>query len=486
MKKTISRPVYRLDPAQVAKEAACSLGDDRLERRMVHIVSTMCTKPAASLPQLFPKDADSEAVYRLLRNERLSLGKVLRGHVAHTVSRARSLGSACVIHDTTEFSFPRKKRLRPGLQPHSAQRQGFFGHVSLCVSADGARAPLGCLRLVPFVRPERLRRAADRKDWQRQMGADFSEAGRWLKGIRQSERLLGEKTSAIHLIDREGDAYPLLAKLLAASSRFVVRLSQNRTLVSPDLGRMLDFLSAQPVLGPARLIALSERCCDERRPADKKAHPDRRARSAQLVIRSAKVTVCRPAARARDVQCPPTLTVHLVQVCEVDAPAGQTPVRWTLATSEPIDTPEACWRIVDLYRTRWLVEEFFKALKTGCAYESRQLDSQKTLLVLLGLCIPVAWTLLLMRYLEREAPDAPAEAVLPKALLGFLKRVWPRGSVPEQPTVREALLAIAALGGHLRHNGPPGWLVLHRGYQTLVTMYQGFRLASPEDRYDQP
>lgn len=485
MKRKISRPVYRLDPERVAKEAACALGDERLERRMEHIVSTMCTKPAASLPQLFPKDAESEAVYRLLRNERLHLGKVLRGHVAHTVGRAKSLGTVCVIHDTTEFSFPVGKRPRPGLQRHSEQRQGFFGHVSLCVSADGARAPLGCLGMQPFVRLNKLHSAADRRDWQQKMGKRFTEPGRWLQAIRQSERLLGNEVSAIHLCDREGDAYPLLSKLVAAQSRFVVRLSQNRTLWCPDLGGVLDFVSAQPVLGQARRVELSERLYAQRRPADAKAHPNRPRRTATLVIRSAQVTLRRPASRTSDAQCSPTLVLNVVDVSEVDVPVGQTPVRWTLATTESIDTPQDCWRIVDLYRTRWLVEEFFKALKTGCGYESRQLDSHKTLLVLLGLCIPVAWTLLLMRYLEREAPDSPADAVLPRELLNFLKRVWPRGPVPDHPTVREALWAIAGLGGHLRHNGPPGWLVLHRGYQTLLTMHQGFRLAFLEDRCDQ-
>ena len=36
-------------------------------------------------------------------------------------------------------------------------------------------------------------------------------------------------------------------------------------------------------------------------------------------------------------------------------------------TTEPIDTVEQVLRIVDWYRARWVIEEFFKALKTGCA-----------------------------------------------------------------------------------------------------------------------
>ena len=227
--------MYRLDAERVGKEAACELGDARLERRMERIVGTMCKRPSASLPAMFPDEADSEAVYRFLRNERLSLGRVLRGHVAHTVARAQSLGTVIVIHDTTEFSFAVGKERRRGLQRHSEVRQGFFGHVSLGVSADGARAPLGCLWMQPFVRLAQLDNEAERQDWQRLMGRDFSEPGRWLKGIRHSERLLGPKVSAIHVCDREGDSYPLLSKLVGDRSRFVVRLSQNRTLSCPNL-----------------------------------------------------------------------------------------------------------------------------------------------------------------------------------------------------------------------------------------------------------
>jgi len=445
----------------------------------------MCKRPSASLPAMFPDEADSEAVYRFLRNERLSLGRVLRGHVAHTVARAQSLGTVIVIHDTTEFSFAVGKERRRGLQRHSEVRQGFFGHVSLGVSADGARAPLGCLWMQPFVRLAQLDNEAERQDWQRLMGRDFSEPGRWLKGIRHSERLLGPKVSAIHVCDREGDSYPLLSKLVGDRSRFVVRLSHNRTLSCPNLGHLQEFVKQQRVLGEPRTVELSERLDAEKRPSSQKSHPNRARRTATLELRSATVTLRRPAARRSDERCPQTLTLNIVEVSEVNPPVGQAPVRWTLCTSETIDTAADCWRIVDHYRTRWLVEEFFKALKTGCAFESRQLDSHKTLLIALGLSIPVAWTLLLMRYLEREAPDSPADSVLPRDLLGFLRRVWPRGTAPEHPTVRQALLAIASLGGHFRHNGPPGWLVLHRGYQTLLTMFQGFQAASTERGCDQ-
>ena len=40
------------------------------------------------------------------------------------------------------------------------------------------------------------------------------------------------------------------------------------------------------------------------------------------------------------------------------------PVDWLLLTSEPIDTDEQILEVVDIYRARWLIEEYFSALKT--------------------------------------------------------------------------------------------------------------------------
>lgn len=65
-------------------------------------------------------------------------------------------------------------------------------------------------------------------------------------------------------------------------------------------------------------------------------------------------------------------------------------------------------RVVDIYRMRWLIEEYFKALKTGCAIEKRQLESKHALVNALAVLIPIAWRLLRLRALARENASAPA------------------------------------------------------------------------------
>ena len=204
----------------------------------------------------------------------------------------------------------------------------------------------------------------------------------------------------------------------------------------------------------------------------------RSARTAKLEIRAAKLTVGRSAgagSRGAD-----SLDLHLVQVVEPNPPAGATPIEWWLWTTEPIATEEHVLAIIDAYRARWVVEEYFKALKSGCRVEQRQLESRHALLNALALLAPVAWRLLLLRSLGRRMPRASASVALTplqlRALHGYrAKKQQP--PLPPSPTVAEAMLAIAQLGGHIANNGPPGWIILGRGLDRLLDIELGLAIA---------
>jgi len=176
--------------------------------------------------------------------------------------------------------------------------------------------------------------------------------------------------------------------------------------------------------------------------------------------------------------------LNVVHVQETSVPASQVAVRWVLLTTLPVDTVEQVELVIDCYRRRWLIEEYFKAIKTGCAYEKRQLESSHTLLNALALFVPIAWRLLTLRYLARETPDDDAIAVLSERQIRILRA---RGKVllGSRPTVTALLMAVAAEGGHIKNNGDPGWQVLGRGYEKLLYMELGFVLGQQQPRSDQ-
>ena len=179
------------------------------------------------------------------------------------------------------------------------------------------------------------------------------------------------------------------------------------------------------------------------------------------------------------VHLPSSLKLNFVEVRELDPPEGEEPVLWRLVTTEPVDTEDEVAAVVDAYRMRWLIEEFFKAIKTGCRYQEHQLESSKTLLVLLAIETVVAWRMLLIRWLARNIPGEPAKNILNPTQLVILKRIVEKKkrTASEVITAEYVLYEIAELGGHIKNNGPPGWLVLRRGFEKLFALEQGWNLA---------
>lgn len=201
----------------------------------------------------------------------------------------------------------------------------------------------------------------------------------------------------------------------------------------------------------------------------------RRSRRATVKARCATVEIRRPDS-VKAATAPDRIEVNVVEVREVNPPTGAQPVRWVLATTRRVDTAEHLWKIIDHYRARWTVEEYFKAIKTGCDYTSLQHRSAKTLLCALAATAVVAHHLLILRYLGRNAEDLPAEAVVTDVQHQVLNATKP-DVLSATPTAREAMMAVAKLGGHIKSNGEPGWQVLGRGYQRLLEYEHAFALG---------
>lgn len=457
----------------VEEMAGGALGDQRLHQRRDRLIAVLEQHPDTAFPDACADDAEIEALYRFLRNRRMSLETLVEPHVVATQARCAAVGEVLVIHDTTDMVFT-GETTRAGLAPLGKGRQGFWLHTALALSADGLRAPLGVLSLRPFVRrvhpPGTVKR-----DHVRFQDPD-KESRCWGDGVAAVRSRFGDPRATIHVMDRAGDSYELFAAMLQHGDRFVVRLNHDRRVVTEDgAGHLHEMAARTPVLG-ARPVRLSTRRVGDRSPKARQQHPPRAGRVAMLQFAARPLTLQRPHG-GRYAHVPPTLPLHVVYAWEMAPPRGETPVAWQLLTTEPIDTFEQVLRIVDWYRARWVIEEFFKALKTGCAYEKRQLESLATLLIALALLAPIAWQLLRLRHVARALPDSAATTVLSPRQLQVLQAAPVGARLAPTPTVGEVLLTLARLGGHLRQNGDPGWLVLGRGMQKLLWMEAGWAAA---------
>ena len=304
-----------------------------------------------------------------------------------------------------------------------------------------------------------------------------NESKRWEESVKTVEDLLG-KGRTVHVLDREGDSYALLAELVTAGARFVVRMASAKRKVEGEIGTVGETLLRAPMLAE-REVPITARGTSKL-PSDRKHFPERQARVARLEVTAARVTVIRPASSSHSAA--PTLALNAVRVFEAAPPTGEPPVEWRLWTTEAVDSTEQVLAVVDAYRCRWRIEEYFKALKSGCAIEKRQLESSAGLQNVVALFAPIAWRLLDIRTVAQDAADTPADQVLSAVQIVCLRLALEkrrRPHLPANPTARDVMLGIAGLGGHIKNNGDPGWIVLGRGFDKLLAFEEGFRAANP-------
>lgn len=446
------------------------LGDARLTRRLGGLADRFADRPGQSFPKALD-DSELEAAYRFFGNDQVTPEAILAPHFRQTARRAAELSRIIVVHDTTAFEFGGQTK-RTGLgHLIKPSAQGFFGHFSLALDADGSRRPLGLLALETVFR---LKRRIGHKHWSKDQR--LGESARWARAVDVVEEHLAGRVAAIHVADREGDQYALLSGLVEARRDFVIRSFQDRRLAGEDEARLREVASAAK-FSVRREVPLSPRP-DIRGPKGQR-HPARRHRIARLSF--AAVAVALPRTSDAPKSAAPTVRLHVIHVLERKPPPGQPAVEWFLLTSLPIHDDAAILFAVDCYRARWTIEEYFKALKTGCQFERRQLESAHSLLNALAILAPVAWRLLLLRHLARAEPTAPASTALTAKQLEVLRAVSKK-PLRARLDAREAMLAVAALGGHIKSNGDPGWLVVGRGMHDLLLLELGWRAREQAEK----
>ncbi len=185
-------------------------------------------------------------------------------------------------------------------------------------------------------------------------------------------------------MDREADSYAILSALDLAKRSYVIRSFQDRVLADEESRLRATAKAAKRAF--AREVPLSRRPVIDGPKGQR--HPARNYRIATLSFSAKAIEI----SRTIDAKTAgsPTLALNVIYVWERKPPSGEPAVEWFLLTNLPIRTPKDIAFAVDCYRGRWTIEEYFKALKTGCQYEKRQLESAHSLLNALAILAPVA------------------------------------------------------------------------------------------------
>jgi Transposase DNA-binding/Transposase Tn5 dimerisation domain len=450
------------------------LKDRRLNNRLGEVLSQFAAHPRASIPAACGGRAEMEAAYRLFDNEKVTFDNILNPHQEATRRRIAAQPVVILAQDTTEVDLTRPEQQVRGAGPLSKEsRLGALLHVLHAFTPDGT--PLGTLEATAWVREHGPSRRESLTHAQRlATPLDEKESYRWVVALRQAHEAARQhpQTQVVCVADSEADIYELLAEGMSEprAAHWIVRGCQNRVLqeemssedASPTYLR--EKLLAQTVLFTKNISVRGRKlkvACSTKRRAQAQT-----SRQTEVEIRAVQVAL-RPPYRKTGKLSP--VSVNAVLVREPNPPAGEEPIDWLLLTSLPIGDVEAVRQVIELYCIRWMVEIFFRTLKSGCRAEERRFEQMDRQLRCLAVYLIVAWRTLHVCRLGRACPDISCEAIFEPAEWKAVYRVVQNKPPPgEPPPLGLMVRLVARLGGYVdrRRQDPPGpqtvWLGLQR------------------------
>jgi hypothetical protein len=473
------------EPWVVNEMKNVDLKDVRLSGRLSEVLSQLGGHPTASIPAACGGYAEMTAAYRLFDNEKVHFDNVLQPHIDATRERISQQPVVILPQDTTEIDLTRPHQQVKGAGPlDDGPRRGLFLHLLHSFTPDGT--PLGTVGATIWHRDDGPRRPMSERDAERKhTPIEEKESQRWIDTLRQACQAAGEApdSSFVCVADSEADIYEYMveAQSQPREAEWIVRACHDRALEGPGpdgTNRTANHLREQ-LLSSNVLFTheITIRGREAKVGCEKRARRQpRKSRRAEVEVRASSVRLRAPRRDDREL---PAVSVNLVLIQEINPPSDESPVEWILLTSLPIDEVEQVRKVIQYYCVRWMVEVFFRTLKTGCRVEERLFEAVDRFLPCLAVYLIVTWRTLYVCRLGREMPEISCEAVFEAAEWKSVYQVVRRESPPmEPPKLSEMVRMVAQLGGYVNRTrkDEPGpqtvWLGLQRMHDFAVCWLQ--------------
>ncbi|MBR0716225.1 IS4 family transposase [Bradyrhizobium liaoningense] len=441
-----------------------SFGDIRVAERADWLIERVATAGTLVLRKLGETRAGEKAVHRFLSSPYVSVDRIVETLAARTAQQCVGC-RVLAVQDTTEINFAGRDKKRRGFGPAGdGKTPGFFIHPVVAID-------VACEAMVGLVDAEIWTRSADRVTSRRSRAIEDKESARWLSGCQAAASVLSEAAEVTMVADREGDIYLLFARK-PKRLHLIVRSGQDRSLANE--GSLFTALAAAQPLG-SRTVQVAPRG-----PGDK-------GRKAIVELYAGGVRIARPPNMRRS-EAPDEVELTLVEVREIDAPPGKTPILWRLLTTHSVACVADAEDIVRLYRLRWRIEQTFRALKSdGLALDDSQLADAERMFNLAA--IGLAGAIRTIQLVDaRDGGPRPASDVIDTnfttALERLSKKLEGKTSRQKNPHPSDSLAFIswiaARLGGWNCYYKPPGPKTMRDGWSRLAATLEGYALATQE------
>ena len=426
------------------------LGDKRLDKRILRLVSSMGNNPEASIPQACGTHASTKAAYRFFNNSHVEANDISDTHIKKTVERVKNYDMLLIAQDTTNIEFTSHKGISDIGYLDNIRMLGLKMHSGLAINPDGV--PKGLLYQKIWTRDkDEIGKSKNRKKKK----TKDKESLRWLDVVESVRDKFPGSIELVHIADREADMYDLFVCAQQQSSKILIRAVHNRR-VEHECKYIWDAIKDNPICGNT-IVNVGR--ANQRKP-----------RKAKLNIRYKTLNISPPKNHLQRSTHKP-VPVNVILAEEVSPPLKEKPLCWLLITTLPITTLDDAHQYVHWYSYRWLIERFHYVLKSGCKIEELQLEKMDRLRRAIATYSIIAWRMLQITYESRKNTEALANTVLEKHEWEALYCITYKTPVPpkEIPTLHEAVHWIAKLGGFLgrKSDGEPGVKVIWRGFSKL-------------------
>ena len=406
-----------------AEFQGADLGHQDTTERLLRIAQAKARNPSASYTECFAGDRhELKAYYRFIghKREQLSPASILGGHRQQTLRRIKGHGRVLVVQDTTDLDFSDRLHCNDlgdiGKNQTGALSQGLRMHSALALNEHGL--PLGVLDTTIYASH------FDSDNQEQNRPIEEKQSYRWLRTIEQLREMSQwvPETELIGVGDRESDLFELFdyRRRKARNIHLLVRARYDRCL-EEESGKLFAHLEALPAMGQANIPVPRQR--------EKKAKPSQPgrvslpARRAKVQLRWSKVTISAP--QTTQTRHLPAVELHALLLSEVDPPKGAKPLRWVLLTTVPIHSRKQALRCVRWYTRRWRIEEWHRVLKSGCRIEAHQHHSAAKLARAIAIDTVMAWRVMGLTLLGREAPELCCELLFDPWECRLLKELQP-------------------------------------------------------------
>lgn len=399
--------------------------------------------------------------WRFLANGRVTKEKLIEGWSEQTRSAVCDR-HVLAIQDTSDIKFSTTQFNRRGLgKVGKGNIRGVLLHAMMAVDADTG----ACLGL------------AGGKLWTRKGDVEVphgkralseKESSRWLTTAEQAKEVLSQARMVTVLDDREGDFYAHWALTPADNVHHLSRVMHDHALVKGGTLRKAVKRVAYSAKG---VIDVPKRM-------------DRTARKAHLSLRFGSAVLKKPT-RTGAKDLPESVALNFVEVVELHPPKGAKPIHWLLLTTHEVNTVADAWRIVGWYKLRWIIEQFFRSMKTqGLRIEDSQLESAERLMKMVAIAARAAAIVIQLVQARNGGEELDAGSVFSSDEIealdainnGFDGKTALQSNPHRKKTLAWAAWIIAKLGGwsgYASHK-PPGPITIHNGLDYFQKFFAGW------------